>query len=214
MPKSLFNKILGRDEKFFDLLEASASEARTCTHLLAKLLAQLGKPEFDATLEEISQSRRRHKNLSLNITKELCNTFVTPLEREDIEALSNILYRIPKTTEKIGERLAICPTQFTSDIVGKQVAFLAKAADVMAGMVAGLRKQMDSMEVQAAYEQLQTIEGDADKVMVGLLKDLFQGNVDAKEVIVLKDIYELLERDIDCCRDAGKVIFQVALKNS
>ena len=65
-----------------------------------------------------------------------------------------------------------------------------------------------------AYEVLQTIEGDADKLMVGLLRDLYQGNVDAKEVVILKDIYELLERAIDHCRDAGKVVFQIALKYS
>lgn len=211
---SFIQKLLGRDEKFFDLLEASANEARTSANLLSTLLSQMGRPEFDATLGNLSQSRRRHKKLSLNITQELCNTFVTPLEREDIEALSNALYRVPKTTEKIGERLAICPAQFTSDIVGKQVAMLVQATDVVAEMVAGLRKQVHGSVIQEAYEKLQTIEGDADKVMVGLLKDLFHGNVDAKEVIILKDIYELLERDIDCCRDAGKVLFQVALKYS
>ncbi len=211
---SFIQKLLGRDEKFFDLLETSANEARTSANLLATLLAQMGKPEFTATLGDLSQSRRRHKKLSLSITQELCNTFVTPLEREDIEALSNALYRVPKTTEKIGERLAICPSQFTSDIVGKQVALLVQATDVVAEMVGGLRKQVHGSVIQEAYEKLQTIEGDADKVMVGLLKDLFHGNVDAKEVIILKDIYELLERDIDCCRDAGKVLFQVALKYS
>jgi uncharacterized protein Yka (UPF0111/DUF47 family) len=48
--------------------------------------------------------------------------------------------------------------------------------------------------------------------MVGLLRDLYQGNVYAKEVVVLKDIYELLERASDHCRDAGKVVYQIALK--
>lgn len=211
---SFIQKLLGRDEKFFDLLETSANEARTSANLLATLLAQMGGQEFTATLGDLSQSRRRHKKLSLSITQELCNTFVTPLEREDIEALSNALYRVPKTTEKIGERLAICPSQFTSDIVGKQVALLVQATDVVAEMVGGLRKQVHGSVIQEAYEKLQTIEGDADKVMVGLLKDLFHGNVEAKEVLILKDIYELLERDIDCCRDAGKVLFQVALKYS
>lgn len=211
---SFIKKVLGRDEKFFDLLEASANEARTSANLLSTLLSQMGKPEFETTLANLSQSRRRHKKLSLNITQELCHTFVTPLEREDIEALSNALYRVPKTTEKIGERLAICPSQFTSDIVGKQVVLLVQATDVVAEMVGGLRKQVHGSVIQEAYEKLQTIEGDADKVMVSLLKDLFHGTVDAKEVIILKDIYGLLERDIDCCRDAGKVLFQVALKYS
>ncbi len=48
--------------------------------------------------------------------------------------------------------------------------------------------------------------------MVALQDAANQGNVDAKEVVVLKDIYELLERAIDHCRDAGKVVFQIALK--
>lgn len=211
---SLLGKILGKDQTFFDLLEASAHEARTSANLLAKLHAQLGKPEFDATLAELAHSRRRHKKMALSITQALCETFVTPLEREDIEQLSNALYAVPKTTEKIGERLSICPSRFTNDVVGKQISMLVQATEVVCVMVEGLRKSMSGPAVQDAYEKLQTIEGDADKLMVGLLKDLFAGSADAKEVIILKDIYEMLEHDIDCCRDAGKVIFQVALKYS
>jgi uncharacterized protein Yka (UPF0111/DUF47 family) len=89
---------------------------------------------------------------------------------------------------------------------------LEQATEVTAALVRKLRKLSNVEEIQDAYETLQTIEGDADRLMVGLLRDLYQGNVDAKEVVVLKDIYELLERAIDHCRDAGKVVFQIALK--
>ena len=68
--------------------------------------------------------------------------------------------------------------------------------------------------IQDDYELVQTIEGDADRLMVALLRDLYQGSVAAKEVIILKDMYELLEATIDHCRDAAKVVFQVALKYS
>lgn len=89
---------------------------------------------------------------------------------------------------------------------------LEQATEVTAALVRKLRKLSNVEEIQDHYETLQTIEGDADRLMVGLLRDLYQGNVDAKEVVVLKDIYELLERAIDHCRDAGKVVFQIALK--
>jgi uncharacterized protein Yka (UPF0111/DUF47 family) len=89
---------------------------------------------------------------------------------------------------------------------------LEQATEVTARLVGRLRKLSNVEEIQDDYETLQTIEGDADRLMVGLLRDLYQGNVDAKEVVVLKDIYELLERAIDHCRDAGKVVFQIALK--
>jgi uncharacterized protein Yka (UPF0111/DUF47 family) len=50
--------------------------------------------------------------------------------------------------------------------------------------------------------------------MMELYKQLFSGVHDAVQVIVLKDLYEILEKIIDRCRDAGNVIAHIALKNS
>ena len=62
--------------------------------------------------------------------------------------------------------------------------------------------------------RLQTIEGEADKLELDLLRDLYQGNYDPKQIIFLRDIYELLEKVVDRCRDAGNIILQVVLKYS
>ena len=59
-----------------------------------------------------------------------------------------------------------------------------------------------------------TIEGDADKLELELLHDLYHGDYDTKQIIFLRDLYELLEKVIDRCRDAGNVILQVVLKHS
>ncbi len=209
---NLLNRLMGKDDKFFMLLEASAEEALTSTKLLSDLHSQIGKPDFQKTFEAISASRRKDKKIGNSITHELCQTFITPIEREDIEALSNKLYRIPKVVEKIGERISICPVQFSHDIVAVQIRMLNQSAEILAEIVRCLRKLGDVEKIENLYDRLQTIEGDADKLMVGLLKDLYSGNVDAKEVIILKGIYDLLEDAIDLCRDAGKVVFQTALK--
>ena len=58
------------------------------------------------------------------------------------------------------------------------------------------------------------IEGLADKLMLELLRDLFSGSHDPLKVIILKDLYELLERVVDRCRDAGNVVSHIMLKNS
>ena len=59
---------------------------------------------------------------------------------------------------------------------------------------------------------LQTIEGDADKLELELLRDLYHGDYDAKHIIFLRDLYELLEKVIDRCRDAGNVVLQIVLE--
>ena len=80
-------KLLGKDEKFFDLLEASAEEARSSVQLLVAILESIDKRPDEKTLSEVMQARRKDKRITNEITEQLCKTFVTPLEREDIEAL-------------------------------------------------------------------------------------------------------------------------------
>jgi len=211
---SIFKSIFGRDGKFYDLLEASANEAKNSAALLSRLLPQHQTDDFDQSLADLALVRRKHKRTSQEITHELCKNFVTPLEREDIEALSSALYRISKNVEKIGERLLIIPNQISPDKFSRQIKMIENAAELVASMVFRLRKKSNIEEISDTYERLQTVEGEADKLMVALLRELYQGEVDVREVIILKDLYELFEKVIDRCRDAGNVVFQVVLKYS
>jgi len=77
-----------------------------------------------------------------------------------------------------------------------------------------LRKGMNIGTAREMNARLQTIEGEADELELELLRDLYQGDYDAKHIIFLRDLYELLEKVIDRCRDAGNVVFQTVLKYS
>lgn len=207
-------KLLGKDEKFFDLLEASAEEAKSSTVLLAKYLATVDDPTKRHSLDEFVLSRRKDKLITSQITEELCKTFVTPLEREDIEHLSLALYRIPKGVEKVVERLSIYPGPVASAHLGHQANFIEQAADAVLFMVKQLRHGTRLDKIQDANARLQYAEGEADKVMLAFLKDLYHGPYDPKEFVVLRELYEMLEKIIDRCRDAGNVVFQIVLKYS
>ena len=206
-------RIFGRDEKFYDLLEESAEEAKNSASLLVRLLPTIAQHDERSTAE-LAQSRRKHKRITTEITKQLCRNFVTPLEREDIEALSTALYKIPKNIEKIGELLSIAPLQIPMEKITRQAALLEQSAEAVVAMVRELRKKPHVEDISNTYERLQTIEGEGDKLMFDNLRALYQGNVEAKEIIFLKDVHELLEKVIDRCRDAGNVAFQVVLKYS
>lgn len=207
-------RFLGHDEKFYDLLEASAKQADTSVHHLVDLLAKIGSDGATPNLAAFAESRREDKRITQELTEELTKTFITPLEREDIQALAASLYKIPKTVEKIGERMLICPQDLPTLSFGKQVQLLDQAAEAVLGMVKQLRKGMNVRTAREMNAKLQNIEGEADNLELELLRDLYQGNYDAKHVIFLRDLYDLLEKVIDRCRDAGNVILQVVLKNT
>jgi uncharacterized protein Yka (UPF0111/DUF47 family) len=212
---STWKTILGKDEKFFDLLEASANEANLSTTLLKDFLATLQAVVSIDSLDPLTFSRRKDKEITNEITRELCRTFVTPLEREDIEALSNSLYKIPKTVQKIGERLLICPRSIPKDeLLHRQVKLLDSAAEVLEKMVKQLRTGGSLDQIGEMNSQLQQLEGEADKLVTKMLSDLYHGDRNAKDIIIFKDVFELIERAIDRCRDAGNTVFLIVLKNS
>lgn len=207
-------KILGHDEKFFDLLEASAQQADSSVHHLVDLLAKLEQHASPQSLEEFVSSRRKDKKITQELTEQLCKTFITPLEREDIQALAAALYKIPKTVEKIGERILICPNDLHGRNFSQHLELLDQAAEAVLAMVKELRNGTDAATAREMNARLQAIEGNADKLELNLLRDLYHGDYEPKQIIFLRDLYELLEKVIDRCRDAGNIILQVVLKYS
>src|ERR1700756_1724797 len=157
-------KLIGRDGKFYDLLEARAQQADSSVHHLVALLEKLQQNETPEHLEEFAHSRREDKRITQELTEALSKTFVTPLEREDIQALASALYKIPKTVEKIGERILISPQDLHGRSFRKQVELLDQAAETVLAMVKQLRRGPDIGKTREMNASLQAIEGEADKL--------------------------------------------------
>lgn len=204
-------KLFGKNDIFYDLLEASAEEALHSVQALGKLIAQ---PAAAQSLDELILTRRKDKKITEQINEELCRTFVTELEREDIEALSNVLYKIPKTVEKIAERVIITGGRVSDVDFSRQLKMMEDATTTVVTIVKELRKKLHLEKVKDYNAKLQHIEGEADKLMLDLLKELYSGQRDPIQTMMLKDLYELMEKVYDRCRDAGNVVSHIVLKNS
>jgi len=204
-------RILGRKDRFFTLLEASAQEARESVRLLVDLLHATHEEHY---IEKFTQVRRKDKRIKKELTELLCRTFVTPLEREEIEALSNELYKIPKAVEKFGERLLLCPERLHGIDFFKQTDLLVQATDTLLEMVRGLDSGKHLEHVKDQNAKLQAIESEADTLILEMLRNLYRTANDPVTILLCKDLLELLEKAIDRCRNAGNIIFQIVLKHS
>ncbi len=200
-----------KGDRFFDLLGAGADEAQQSIRAIVELV---NEPQDKWSLEKSIASRKQEKQIHQEITVLLCSTFVTPLEREDIEALSGALSRITKVAKKFAERLLLFGPGIPTHVFSKQVEILDRAAGTLSEMVHDLRRGVHLDRVQEQNFRLQQCEGEADKLMLDLLRDLYNGQHAALEMIATRDLLELLEKVIDRYRDAGNVVFQIVLKNS
>jgi uncharacterized protein len=204
-------KYFSHDAKFFDLLEASADETQALTRLLVDLLKNGSHPH---PLHDFALARDKDKRITEKISEELVNTFITGLEREDIETLSYSMYRICKVIEKFAERYSLAPQRLGDIKFMRQVELMQRATETLSEMVRLLRKNPRLETVKAMNDRLQSIEAEGDDVMLDLLRDIYGGKFEPVQAIMARDLYDLLERAIDRCRDCGNAISHIVLKNS
>jgi hypothetical protein len=167
-------RILGRDDEFCALLEASAQEACQSVATLKRVLADRTTAP---SLEAFASARRKDKQLTNEIAELLIRAFVTAMEREDIEALAETLYTVLQ-------------------------------------MVKALRAGTDIAGIKQLNANIQKIESDADDLILELIGRLYVPGFPPLKGVIVKDLFELNEKVVDRCRDAGNVITRVVLKNT
>lgn len=206
-----FQQLFSKGDRFQELLEAAAQESHESVRLVIELMKS---PRNTQNLDDLVLARRKEKKISEQISNELVKTFVTGLEREDIEALARGLYRIPKAAEKLAERLVMAGHHLDGIDFTKQADMMAKATDAINGMVKQLRDMKDLEKIKTFNDRLQLVESEADKYMNDLLRELYNGKYEPLRAMAVRDVYELMEKVVDRCHDAGNVVMNIVLKNS
>ena len=87
---NFLKKLIGKNDVFFDLLEAGAEEARVSVDLFAKFLAQIGDGKQPAGLDDFIQARRKEKRIRHMMSEELSRTFEDVQGYDDIVMLRDI----------------------------------------------------------------------------------------------------------------------------
>jgi uncharacterized protein Yka (UPF0111/DUF47 family) len=202
--------IFGQGKQFYALLDEAADAAHESTKALHEMLRE---PKRTHALDAFKLARQRERTASDKISQALVDSFITPIEREDIEALASALYKIPKQVERFADRYALARHRLDGIDFAPRAAMLEQAAGVVVEMVKELHKlRLEPMK--ALNDRLRVLEAEADRLILELHRDIYSGHLDASEMFLLKEFFEILEKAIDRCREAGVVAYEIALKNS
>jgi uncharacterized protein len=204
-------KLFAKSDKIFSLLERSADEANRSIEALNSVLAA---PDQTPSLEGFHQLKEGNKAIGAEINLAMQDDFSIDMDREDIELLSEVLYKIPKTVEKIAERFIVSAPMVKDADFSRHTRLLQIATRQVNEMVKQLRRKPSVEQIKEMNEVLQQIEGDADELILEILGKLYSGALEPTKVIALKDLYELIEKVVDRCRDAGNAVTHIVIKNA
>ncbi|MGQ4583837.1 MULTISPECIES: DUF47 family protein [unclassified Lysobacter] len=202
--------IFGQGNQFYTLLEDAADAAYDSTKALHVMLKG---SERQPALDAFKLARQRERDASDQISQALVDSFITPIEREDIEALGSALYKIPKQVEKFADRYSLALQHLEHIDFAPRASMLEEAAAVVVDMVRLLPK-MNLEQMKALSDKLRALENEADRLMLELYRDIYSGKLDPLQMFLLKEFFEILEKAIDRCREAGVVAYEIVLKNS
>jgi len=202
--------IFGQGKQFYSLLNDAAVAAHDSTKALHEMLKA---PDRTPSLDAFKLARQRERVASDKISQALVDSFITPIEREDIESLASALYKIPKQVERFADRYSLARHRLAGIDFAPRAAMLEQAAGVVVEMIREL-PHLRLEPMKDLNDRLRVLEAEADRLILELHRDIYSGRLDASEMFLLKEFFEILEKAIDRCREAGVVAYQIALKNS
>lgn len=209
---NIFEKLLPpKNNVFYDCFEDAAKNCKDIAILFNEALLH------GITEERIIKARtlkHRGSGLERETISKLNSTFVTPIDREDIQALGTMLNKITKKIAQAFMNLNIYRmTSYTEEML-QQSRTILTATDELMRSVSLLKTISKTKEITASHQSMKEIETLGDDILYRAMDKLFSGEFEALEVIKLRDIYKVLESAMDQCFSVSDAILNVALKNN
>ena len=209
-----FERLLPREDKFHQLMQALSQKAHDSAVLLKQFIDAPPGEERKAIGAQIAAVKAESKDLVARITREVSLSFITPFDREDIQDFSVHLYKIPKTIDKICDRFALHDIASEQGDFARQVDLICKEAAAMQDVVSALTHKGGAKAIVDQVNILYDLEAAGDEILGELLMLLFRENRDVRDLILRKEIYDMLEKVLDRYRDAAGIALQIVLKHS
>ncbi len=202
----MFKKLLPKEEKYFEDFKEMISFIEEMTIHTEKVFA------FDDPQNHILKMKPlelRCDEITAKITKRLNKTFITPFDREDIFALV-------KRLDDISDMLLGATVRVETFHIEKKIDYADKLALIIRAQVKELGVAIQDLKVKRVNElkAVKDLEVEADKVYQQAIKELFEKEKDAIELIKKKEIIDLLERTSDRCQSTANVILSIFIKNA
>jgi len=198
-----------RDREFFDLFEEAGGNIERAASLLEQMLADY--PDRSQLARDILICEQEGDRITHDIIRRLNETFVTPIDREDIHALASALDDVVDFTEEVADYMGLYKIEAPMEQAQRQTQILHQAARQIAAAMPRLRGFQD---ISHYTVEINRLENDGDRVTREAMGALFDNGIDPMVVIRWKDIYERLESAIDATEQVANILETVVIKNS
>jgi len=198
-----------REREFFDLFEEAGRNIERAGQLIERIFADW--PDSRDLVRELVICEHEGDRITHDIIHRLNQTFVTPIDREDIYALASVLDDVVDFIEEAADFLGLYKIEAPMAQAQHMATILAQACVAIAQAIPRLRGFRD---VHHYTVEVNRLENEGDRLLREALASLFVTGIDPMLVIRWKDVYERLEAAIDSTERTANILEGILIKNT
>jgi predicted phosphate transport protein (TIGR00153 family) len=204
----MFN-LIPREIAFFEMFQKAAHNMIEGSRLLKNMMEDFRNPVEQA--RRIKDIEHIGDSITHDIALKLNQTFITPLDREDIHGLASVLDDILDLVEAVADRFVVFKVAKPTEAAIKLANILYQSAVAVGAGIDQLGKP--HADVNQYFVLVNSLENEADRITRDVISKLFEEEKDPIAVIKWKEIYENFEEGTDRCEDVANILERIALKH-
>ncbi len=201
--------LIPREIAFFEMFHRAAHNMIEGSRLLKDMMEDYRNPMEQA--RRIKDIEHIGDGITHDIVRRLNQTFITPIDREDIHGLASALDDILDLVDEVADRMVVFKVPKPTEPAIKLAGVLYNAAVAVGAGVDQLGK--GHADVNQYCVQVNSLENEGDRITRDAISKLFEREKDPIVVIKWKEIYECLESGTDRCEDVANILERIALKH-
>ena len=199
------------NDVFYQLFEESSETCKQAALLFKKILEENVNED---TIVTARQYKHKSNKILKKTLKVLNQTFITPIEREDIQNIATMLNRITKKIIKATLNFKVYRIDKATDHMLQQANTLISATEELDYIMHNFRQKTTVSKITDRNLKMKEIETRGDEIHYAALDSLFSGEYDALTVIKFRDIHKDIENALDTCYHVSDAVMNVILKES
>ena len=208
----MFRRFMPREGKFFDLFNEHAGLILEGSRELAALI-ECGD-DLERRARNVETIEKRGDKITRNTIELLHQTFITPIDRDDIHQLISEMDDILDLIEDSAQLIFLYDVRALSPDAKKLAEICVQCCTKVKDAVALLPSMDNAEAIMRICGEIDRLESDADHTMRAAIGRLFRDEPDVRELIKLRTVYEHLETVTDRCEDAANIIQGIVIENA
>lgn len=205
-------KLTHKEDKFFDLFISFAQTIYKSAEMFKSMVEDLSDAE--AKFKAVKEMERKGDQQLHGIFKQLNQSFITPIDREDIYGIGKHLDDIIDFIEATASRFVLFNIEVATEEAKTMSHLILDCTREMINLMQELKVMKKSKKLTEKIIEINRIEEEGDALFRKAIKSLFSGYTPVLEVIKWKEIYEQLERTLDACEDVANIVEGVVMKHA